>query len=226
MPGVPLFLAVVAGFLRRRLWRRRGGLPQRCDHRQAQGAGLHRHARHLLHRARARAFVVGEHDRHRPAGGHPSLRQRGADLSDPRRGRRASTSSSLPSSSVSMLRRMDRILPYPVVITAVVVAIAIFLLRKTQFGRHTYAIGGNIEAALRAGIPVDRRIIQIYTLSADNRRDRRVPLDTALHRRLGRDRRPAAALLHRSGHHRRGQPGRRRRLASSARSSARSSSRC
>ena len=61
---------------------------------------------------------------------------------------------------------MDRILPYPVVLTAVVVAIAFFILRKTQFGRHTYAIGGNIEAALRAGIPVDRRIIQIYMLSA------------------------------------------------------------
>ena len=65
-----------------------------------------------------------------------------------------------------MLRRMDRILAYPVVVTAVVVAIAVFILRKTQFGRHTYAIGGNIEAALRAGIPVDRRIIQIYMLSA------------------------------------------------------------
>ena len=65
-----------------------------------------------------------------------------------------------------MLRRMDRILPYPVVITAVVVIIAMFVLRRTQFGRHTYAIGGNVEAALRAGIPVDRRIIQIYMLSA------------------------------------------------------------
>jgi ribose/xylose/arabinose/galactoside ABC-type transport system permease subunit len=71
-----------------------------------------------------------------------------------------------PELTGDILRRMDRILPYPVVITAVVVAIAIFLLRRTQFGRHTYAIGGNIEAALRAGIPVDRRIIQIYTLSA------------------------------------------------------------
>jgi ribose/xylose/arabinose/galactoside ABC-type transport system permease subunit len=71
-----------------------------------------------------------------------------------------------PELTGDMLRRMDHILPYPVVITAVVVAIAIFLLRRTQFGRHTYAIGGNIEAALRAGIPVDRRIIQIYTLSA------------------------------------------------------------
>jgi predicted ABC-type sugar transport system permease subunit len=61
---------------------------------------------------------------------------------------------------------VDRIFSYPVVVTAVVVAIALFILRKTQFGRHTYAIGGNIEAALRAGIPVDRRIIQIYILSA------------------------------------------------------------
>jgi ribose transport system permease protein len=71
-----------------------------------------------------------------------------------------------PEITGDILRRMDRILPYPVVITAVVVAIAIFLLRRTQFGRHTYAIGGNVEAALRAGIPVDWRIIQIYTLSA------------------------------------------------------------
>jgi ribose transport system permease protein len=71
-----------------------------------------------------------------------------------------------PEVSGEMLRRMDRIFSYPVVVTAVVVAIAIFVLRKTQFGRHTYAIGGNVEAALRAGIPVDRRIIQIYMLSA------------------------------------------------------------
>ena len=41
-----------------------------------------------------------------------------------------------------------------------------FLLRKTQFGRHTYALGGNMEAARRAGIPVDRRLIALYILSA------------------------------------------------------------
>jgi ribose transport system permease protein len=71
-----------------------------------------------------------------------------------------------PEVTGEMLRRMDRIFAYPVVVTAVVVAIALFMLRKTQFGRHTYAIGGSVEAALRAGIPVDRRIIQIYMLSA------------------------------------------------------------
>ncbi len=61
---------------------------------------------------------------------------------------------------------MDRILPYPVIIAAIVVVLMAFLLRRTAFGRHTYAIGGNQEAALRAGIPVDRHLIQLYMLSA------------------------------------------------------------
>jgi ribose transport system permease protein len=73
---------------------------------------------------------------------------------------------SAPEVSGELLRRMDRILPYPVIVTAIVVGIAIFLLHKTQFGRHTYAIGGNMEAAVRAGIPVDRRVITLYMLSA------------------------------------------------------------
>ncbi|MER9049784.1 ABC transporter permease [Mesorhizobium sp. M0189] len=71
-----------------------------------------------------------------------------------------------PEVSGELLRRMDRILPYPVVLTAIIVAIAIFVLRKTQFGRHTYAIGGNVEAAIRTGIPVDRHIISLYILSS------------------------------------------------------------
>jgi ribose/xylose/arabinose/galactoside ABC-type transport system permease subunit len=65
-----------------------------------------------------------------------------------------------------LLRRMDIILPYPVVVTAFVVAWAMFLLHKTQFGRHTYALGGSMDAAVRSGIPVDRQIIQLYMLSA------------------------------------------------------------
>lgn len=73
---------------------------------------------------------------------------------------------SRPDVTGDLLRRMNPILPYPVMVTAIVVAIAIFVLRKTQFGRHTYAIGGSLDAALRAGIPVDRHIIQLYMLSA------------------------------------------------------------
>jgi len=71
-----------------------------------------------------------------------------------------------PELTGEILRRMDRILAYPVIVTGIVVAVAIFILRKTQFGRHTYAIGGNLEAALRTGIPVDRHIIKLYVLSA------------------------------------------------------------
>jgi ribose transport system permease protein len=71
-----------------------------------------------------------------------------------------------PEVSGELLRRMDAILPYPVIATAFVVAFAMFLLRKTQFGRHTYAIGGSMEAALRTGIPVDWHLIKLYMLSA------------------------------------------------------------
>ena len=35
-----------------------------------------------------------------------------------------------------------------------------------RFGQHTYAVGGNSEASLRAGIPVRRHVFRIYVLSA------------------------------------------------------------
>lgn len=65
-----------------------------------------------------------------------------------------------------MMRLMDRIISYPVLLTAFVVGFAIYLLRFTRFGRFTYAIGGNREAALRAGIPVDRHIVKLYVLAS------------------------------------------------------------
>jgi ribose/xylose/arabinose/galactoside ABC-type transport system permease subunit len=71
-----------------------------------------------------------------------------------------------PEVTGELLRQMDRILAWPVIITAIAAAICVFLLRKTQFGRHTYAIGGNLQAALRTGIPVDRHIIKLYMLSS------------------------------------------------------------
>jgi ribose transport system permease protein len=71
-----------------------------------------------------------------------------------------------PNVSGELLRRMDIVLPYPVIVTAVVVAWAMFLLHRTQFGRHTYALGGSMDASVRSGIPVDRVIILLYMLSA------------------------------------------------------------
>jgi ribose transport system permease protein len=71
-----------------------------------------------------------------------------------------------PDVTGALLRSMDRILAWPVVVTAVVVILCIFILKRTQFGRHTYAIGGSMQAALRTGIPVDNHIIKLYMLSS------------------------------------------------------------
>ena len=40
------------------------------------------------------------------------------------------------------------------------------VLTKTRFGQHTYAVGGNMEAAKRAGINVQRHLIIVYVLSS------------------------------------------------------------
>jgi ribose transport system permease protein len=66
----------------------------------------------------------------------------------------------------AQLRMLDRILPWPVVITFALMFIAMFILHRTQFGRHTYAIGGNKDATKRAGVPVDRLTISLYIMSA------------------------------------------------------------
>ena len=39
-----------------------------------------------------------------------------------------------------------------------------FVLRRTRFGRHIYAVGGNTEAARRAGISIDRIKIACFAL--------------------------------------------------------------
>jgi len=68
--------------------------------------------------------------------------------------------------SREQLRGLERLLPYPVLITAVVVLIFAFVLARTRFGRHTYAIGDNEEASRRAGINVTRHLIYIYVLAS------------------------------------------------------------
>jgi Ribose/xylose/arabinose/galactoside ABC-type transport systems, permease components len=56
------------------------------------------------------------------------------------------------------------VIPFPVIIFLVCVAMAHFVLRKTAFGRSIYAIGGNPEAAYLSGIMVDRVKIATYTI--------------------------------------------------------------
>lgn len=54
-------------------------------------------------------------------------------------------------------------LPWTAVIVAVVLVIYNFILTKTRFGRHIYAIGGNTEAAELSGIKVNRVTFLVFS---------------------------------------------------------------
>jgi predicted ABC-type sugar transport system permease subunit len=56
-------------------------------------------------------------------------------------------------------------LPIPVLITVVIVFVMHYILSKTKFGQYTYAIGGNKQAAQRAGINVERHTVGLYILT-------------------------------------------------------------
>lgn len=54
----------------------------------------------------------------------------------------------------------------PVIALAALALIAGYLLRWTRWGRHVFAIGGNEQAAVLAGVPVRRIKVGVYMLSA------------------------------------------------------------
>ena len=56
-------------------------------------------------------------------------------------------------------------IPFPVILMAVFVCIAIFVLEKTSLGRRIYAIGGNAVASLYAGINVKRYRLITFLIS-------------------------------------------------------------
>ena len=56
-------------------------------------------------------------------------------------------------------------IPLPVFIFAALVVVLGVVMSRTVFGRHVYAIGGDIEAARRAGIKVARTGIATYAIS-------------------------------------------------------------
>ncbi|GAA0966383.1 ribose ABC transporter permease [Acrocarpospora macrocephala] len=55
--------------------------------------------------------------------------------------------------------------PVPVVVMAVVYLVAWFLLERTRYGRHVYAVGGNAEAARLAGVNVRAVTTSVYVLA-------------------------------------------------------------
>jgi len=64
------------------------------------------------------------------------------------------------------IKHVVGLVPNVVVISVIFILIFAFILAKTRFGQHTYAIGGNMEAAKRAGINVSRHLIKVYMISS------------------------------------------------------------
>ncbi len=56
-------------------------------------------------------------------------------------------------------------IPYIVIIAVAVTVLMWVLLNKTRFGKNTYAIGGNVNAARVSGINVGKTIIMMYTIA-------------------------------------------------------------
>ncbi len=54
----------------------------------------------------------------------------------------------------------------PVIALTVLALITGYLFRWTQWGRHVFAIGGNEQAAMRAGVRVNRIKVGVYMVSA------------------------------------------------------------
>jgi D-xylose transport system permease protein len=53
-------------------------------------------------------------------------------------------------------------MPGPVFLAALAVLAGVFLTKKTRFGRHVYAVGGNPEAARMSGIDVRKTTLWVY----------------------------------------------------------------
>jgi putative xylitol transport system permease protein len=56
-------------------------------------------------------------------------------------------------------------IPVPIILFGLVFALAHFVLSRTRFGRHVYAVGGNPHAAKVSGLPVRRIRFAVYAIS-------------------------------------------------------------
>lgn len=64
------------------------------------------------------------------------------------------------------LNRADLLgVPFAVVMLAIVVVVAIVVLNHTRFGRQLFALGGDREVALKAGLPVGRIMFAAFVIS-------------------------------------------------------------
>jgi D-xylose transport system permease protein len=66
--------------------------------------------------------------------------------------------------AVVAVANQDRGIPYVGIVVGALFVFLTWLLNRTRFGRHVYAVGGNAEAARRAGIDVDRVKIVCFAI--------------------------------------------------------------
>ncbi|HEV8556010.1 MAG TPA: hypothetical protein VGR06_06370 [Actinophytocola sp.] len=55
-------------------------------------------------------------------------------------------------------------MPWVVVLLVILFAVWNFVLSRTRYGRHVYAVGGNEEASRRAGVVVSRIRISVFVI--------------------------------------------------------------
>jgi D-xylose transport system permease protein len=67
--------------------------------------------------------------------------------------------------AVVIVSNRDRGVPFVLVLMVASLLILTFVAKRTTFGRHVYAVGGNAEAARRAGINVARVRILVFMIS-------------------------------------------------------------
>lgn len=64
------------------------------------------------------------------------------------------------------LKNVVRLIPVVAVVVILIAVFMIVVLSRTQFGKHTYAVGNSMVVSRRAGIRVKSHLLQIYCLSA------------------------------------------------------------
>ncbi len=67
--------------------------------------------------------------------------------------------------AANQIKELVRIAPISFILIFVFLLLLWHLLKNTRFGQHTYAIGGSMDAAVRAGINTRRHLILVYVLS-------------------------------------------------------------
>ncbi|WP_378144121.1 ABC transporter permease [Cnuibacter sp. UC19_7] len=56
-------------------------------------------------------------------------------------------------------------IPYSFVVVVIAVAVVGYLLARTRWGKHVYAVGGDLKAARAVGIKADRVLVWVYVAS-------------------------------------------------------------